>query len=539
MTWTCNSRETSDIICGQESHEFDRLGSVFLWLTVAGAFLVCFEAVRFMGWYAVRDYLLEWREFGIMYSTDLLLQGKNPYALELQPTAINPYGILYNIAVVPVAWIYGSIPVVHRAVSCTFIIMTCAYLLWAMKKTGTSLPLAFVGTAVFFGHFATSIAITARPDSMGQFFCITCLVFPMMCGFRTGPLIVSGALALLAFLAKTYFFLGAPFLALYLFLFESKLKGLYYGLGVGVAFVAMVALVNSICETYLINTVFLVLGSVTSNITHLRINLFRYTITHFGFIASFFWAYGFIVGTRPTAMQAPSFPKINLWDIRKPLVEAQISFPACMAVFALVILVAKMGWHIGQAQLYYHQILTPFLMWWIVATLDRIRIRRWWLVMAPPMVINLVLMATFLLFVEYETPLYVDRSSEWKSLEKVIENHKDVLQSSALAYLAKKHGKPLYDTGWYEYYPNVEKFSFLPQTLPYLDQCSGLQSRIMEKVRQGKFDLVMQPAEELELVPPSILKANYHIARYMSVPLPFHNNLGAARLAIWEPNRKQ
>lgn len=535
---TVEATETQGKSHERDSEKMDNLGSICLWITVAAALVLCFEATKFMSWYAVRDYLLEWREFGLMYSTDLLLQGKNPYALGLQPVAINPYGLLYNLTVLPLAWIFGFGPIVHRIVSCAFIILSCACLFWGMKKSGVSLPLAFIGTAVFYGHSATSMEITARPDSMGQFFFIASIVLPMLYAFRPRALVASGVLALLAFSAKTYFFFGAPLLALYIFLFENKLKGVWYGLGTGIGLVALIVLTNELCETYVINTLLLMIGSLADSGTHLRMNLLRYATTQLGFLVSFFWAYGFVVGSRSPVAQLPSLPTINLRPLNGPLIDARVSVPAFMTVCALAIIMGKMGWNTGQAQLYYHQLLTPFLMWWIVATLDRVAVKRWWIVLAPPIAINLVLMWSFFLFVEYETPLYVDRSAEWKALERVMETHNDVFQQSALAYLAAKHDKPIYDTGWHEYFPNIEKYASLKLTLPYLDQCRDFRSRLMEKVTEGKFDLVLQGTGVAELVPSNVLKKNYHIAGHMSVPLPFFNQKGTAIVRVWEPNRK-
>ena len=537
MTLTRQSTDIGVTPNGQNSAQFDRVGYACLWLAVAAALLVCVEATKFMTWYAVRDYLLEWREFGIMYSTDLLLLGKNPYALELQPVAIGPYGLLYNLAVAPLAWMFGSAPVVHRAVACTFMLLSGACLLWGMRKAEVSLPLALIGTAVFYAHSATSVEITARPDSMGQFFLLASVAVPMAYGFRTGPLVISGAMALLGFSAKLYFFLGAPFLALYLFLFQSKLKGICYGAGIGICLVALILVMDRLCETYVINTLLLMMGSVVNSGAHLRINLMRYATTHVGFLVSFFWAYGFVVGSQSGTGQQLRIPAIDLRDVHRPLLDTTVGVPAFMTVCALAVIVAKMGWNTGQAQLYYHQLVTPFLMWWIVATLDRVDLKRWWLILTPPIVLNLVLLGNFFLFVEYETPLYVDRSAEWRALERVIETHNDVLHPSALAYLAAKHHKPIYDTGWHEYFPNIEKYSSLKFTLPYLDQCKGFRSAMVDKVLQGKFDLVLQAVGVSELVPPAVLKQKYHIVRRMSVPLPFFNQRGTASVVVWEPNR--
>ena len=63
-------------------------------LLMCCAGLLALKAGRFMFYYAIRDYLLEYREYAVILSTDVLLEGLNPYAIELQPLAMNVYGIV-------------------------------------------------------------------------------------------------------------------------------------------------------------------------------------------------------------------------------------------------------------------------------------------------------------------------------------------------------------------------------------------------------------------------------------------------------------
>ena len=63
-------------------------------LMICSAGLLAFKAGRFMFYYAIQDYLLEYREYAVILSTDVLLEGLNPYAIELQPLAMDVYGIL-------------------------------------------------------------------------------------------------------------------------------------------------------------------------------------------------------------------------------------------------------------------------------------------------------------------------------------------------------------------------------------------------------------------------------------------------------------
>ncbi|MDQ1278618.1 MAG: hypothetical protein QG555_1661, partial [Thermodesulfobacteriota bacterium] len=114
------------------------------------AVLLTVRAAQYMVWYVVKDYPLEYREFGVIFSTHLILQGFNPYAIELQPVAMNAYGLIYNFFVLPLAHVWGATPFMHRLVSCFFIVMTCACLLWGLRVSRVSWTMSVVAVSTLF-----------------------------------------------------------------------------------------------------------------------------------------------------------------------------------------------------------------------------------------------------------------------------------------------------------------------------------------------------------------------------------------------------
>src|SRR5208283_5145816 len=156
--------------------------------------------------------------------------------------------------VLPLAMVWGSTPFTHRVVSCFFIVMTCGCLLWGLRVSRVSCSLSAVAVATLFAFLSTGLSIVSRPDSLGQFLFLASIVLPFACRYSASSLAISIGLSLFALLTKSYFVLGAPFLAVYLFGFESKSKGLWYTLGFGAALAVTVLVTHEICETWLTNT---------------------------------------------------------------------------------------------------------------------------------------------------------------------------------------------------------------------------------------------------------------------------------------------
>src|SRR4051812_6143490 len=100
----------------------------------------------------------EYREPAALLSTGLLLQGKNPYALEFQPVFTNLYGILYHLVVYPLAKLAGDTYTVHRAVATAFVLAAAASLAWGLRVAGVRWHLVWIGAVLFLTDLATRYA---------------------------------------------------------------------------------------------------------------------------------------------------------------------------------------------------------------------------------------------------------------------------------------------------------------------------------------------------------------------------------------------
>ena len=499
-------------------------------LLLCCAVLLTVKAAQFMIWYMAKDYPLEYREFGVIFSTDLLLQGYNPYSIDLQPVAMNAYGIIYNMLVLPLAQVWGSTPFAHRVVSCFFIVMTCGCLCWGLRVSRVSWSMAGVAVATLFAFLATGLSIVSRPDSLGQFLFLASIVLPFACRYSASSLAISIGLSMIALLTKSYFVLGAPFLALYLFGFESKSKGLWYALGFVAALVVTVLVTHEICETWLTNTIFNHfnndIGGQYTSLGHLRHQMWLHAESILGFIAAFVWGYGFFAGSGEKIFEGSIGSLLNFKDFRKPLFNVRGDLPFMMLVFGTIIMVWKLGLHTGNWQLYYHQFMTPFALWFVVGFVDRLKANRHWAIMLP-LIANLAVLNVYYVSGDLE-----DHEAEWNGLEQVVAGHQDMYHSSGLAELMKRHGKPIYNTGHNEYYAAGVPYNFTATAEQFAWQSEMFWQQIGEKAQQKQLDLVIQDEGSGWPIDRSILKENYRLLGHMRMPLLFNGNW---RLELWTP----
>lgn len=494
------------------------------------AALLTVKAAQFMVWYIARDYPLEYREFAVIFSTDLLLLGYNPYAIYLQPVAMNAYGIMYNLIVLPLALIWGSTAVIHRVVSCFFIVMTCGCLLWGLRVSRVSWAMAVVPVATLFAFLATGLSIVSRPDSLGQFLFLASIVVPFACRYSVPGLAISVVLSMVALLTKPYFVLGGPFLALYLFGFDSKSKGLWYSLGFGSALAATILGTHAICETWLTNTIFNHLNNDLSgqytSLAHLRREMWVHAESISGFIAAFVWAYGYFTGYGEKVFDGTVGSLFNFRDFHKPLLNVKADLPFMMLVFGTLIMVWKLGLHTGNWQLYYHQFMTPFALWFVVGFIDRLKANRHWAVILP-LIANLLALNVYYVSGDLE-----DHQVEWSELEQVVATHQDMYHSAGLAELMKKYAKPIYNTGHNEYYAAGVPHNFTATADEFAWRSEMFWRQIGEKAQHKQLDLVIQDAGATWPIDRSILKDNYRLLGHMRMPLLFN---GDWLLELWTP----
>ncbi len=132
--------------------------------------IVCFQLVLYHYRLVTYPYSLELRESSVLFTTDLLLKNINPYNLEQMPLAINVYGIVYHLLVYPFAKIWGPTFVVHRTIAGIAIILSCAFIILFLKKSGVRWAYSCSSGVLLYIVWLFFVTPIARPDGKGKQF---------------------------------------------------------------------------------------------------------------------------------------------------------------------------------------------------------------------------------------------------------------------------------------------------------------------------------------------------------------------------------
>lgn len=462
---------------------------------------------------------IQYREGAILLSTDIMLHGGNPYNMELQPYFANAYGVLYNLIVLPFAWIFGSSLMLHKLVSGVFTLFTLALLAYSMKRQYIPIRYSLPMLAILYSSLLYSKTSLAEPDSTGTFLLFTAVLIPIFRNFSVASLGVSILLSGLGFFTKPYFVFGIIGVGTCLLLARQWKKFINYSIG-SVAFIAMELLIlNRFCDSYVINVLMAnyIFGKETSK--------WDWIITQGTFVVSndkFFFSAFFAAA-------------IFYWtSARKPgLSQEQKHFINALCALVLVFIIF-LGKNTGAYATYIYQMLFPFLCLITALFINNLESCR---------IINLIKLSLVLAMVaiclHYPpiTDSFSDNATQWRQAKTLVTTHTNILNSPAIAPLLIQEGKKVYDsghTGMFFYglkAPEKLNTAVLNKALVAKQQFGDT---IYTGITQKKFDLIMLDREFSNwLIPPVAIMDTYDYKGFLTLEMP-HNNY-RWQVDIWEP----
>ena len=423
------------------------------------------------------------REGAMMMSTDALLKGLNPYNMATQPQFMNQYGIMYPLLVWPWAKFLGNTIFIHRLITGFSILGSCTLIFLVLKKKNVPLLLniwAFLMLYASLMYPGTSTP-TIDPGATGMFFFLLTIFIPWFCKFSYPSLIMSVLCALLAFYTKLYTFLGAFIMLSYLFLFMSRVKGLFYGFLLLIVTVLSISIVNQILPAYFDNCFFAAvnMGPAWSNIGRLYEQIHIYNHIHF-------WLFILI------AAYLIGFAVKYVTDFKKPLIQPHFPLVVYAAICSSLVLYFSLGRHTGAMLWYFFQLLSPFLLIscaWIFS-----RNQYWPMLCAPLLIYNLYTFTT-----DQDHKWFTDHNDGWPQVSSIIDQHDKILNSPVIAPLLVEKNKEVFDNGQAEYFgTGGQRTSFMKlffkedQRVNY--QLDYFFYRIRNMVENKEFDLIiLQP----------------------------------------------
>ncbi|MDH5527694.1 MAG: hypothetical protein OEY97_10345 [Nitrospirota bacterium] len=402
-------------------------------------------------------YQHELREGAMPLLTQQMLSGPPLYTLESEPVHFQPYGPGYHWVAYPFAAVFGSTLPVHRALTAFCIALLCGMLYLAARHMGAGREWALTTAAVAYAINLFYVLPLARPDALGQLLMLASVLIPWWFRYSPPSLAFAVACGVFAFFTKTYFVLGLPIVAAYMFLFVSKRKGVLFGLVCAAALAATVGAAAANWEMYLFDTFQHQAGSVSGySLPHLLRQLKVYTLGYWPVLAIVLAGAGLLwrdarLATPPVRAKGSLLPdRLSLRDLAAPLFSRGVDLPLFALLVTTTLIVYPLGGHKGNYMVYLVELITPFLL--LVTTATVMRMSR-----AAPggalrykaaLLLLLVHLAqiTFVILPQLDTESSGDRAT-MDRLRELVARADNPFLTQALASVALDQGKPVHDSG--------------------------------------------------------------------------------------------
>ncbi len=490
----------------------------------AACFLFIVLLLRYHVQLVNNPFPLEYREGAPALTTELLLKGRDPFSLSIQPQYTNIYGIVYNLAVFPFAKVFGPTLPVHRAVNGVFILLSASLVFLVLKRKGVPVLLNLGGTALLYAAWLYYTTPLAKPDGLGLFLFLSTLWLPYLRQFSSSSLVLSALLGVAAFYTKVYFVLGIPFLALFLFFFVSKEKGLLYGaLSLGLL-AASALFVEHISEFYFNNVLFTHMAFAGVGYHGLDFSRLQFIamIRIFGGVF-FIWVWATAITLRERLKGERS----------RPLIQARGDLSFFCLVLSSILVLFTMGRSSGVWMLYHLHLVAPFLVIWIFGLTPRLK--TWSALIAIVLVLNMYYLCFRLLKVQDIQKINGDVSA-WQRLYDIASTDKKILASPVLTPLRQSLGQEIHFSGTSEYFvlgaypPSILNRSADQRILSRFDE---YKTEIRDAIAQREFKLIILSQGSREPVPEDILIKNYRLKENLLLTTA---KVGSElKMMVWEP----
>jgi hypothetical protein len=439
---------------------------------------------------------LEYTEPGMLTITGTFAAGDNPYALPAQPMLISTYTPLYNLLIAPLSHVFGNTLVLHRAVAAFFILASAALGFAIAFKVSRSYRESFAVASIFYAGLLFYHTPIASPNGLGVFLFLASLYIPWRYNFSSRSLCVALVLGILGFYTKQYFLAGVGYLALYLFLAESKLRGIIFAVCAALLFAASVALVQFTSPYFLADVLFsqknyLYFLPFYARTYLLLLQLLAYCQLYLPVLAilciQLFWLRR---GRQQALKPQPPRSELrsgSLIDLNAPLCRAGIDYVWLCIVCSLLVTIFLA--RTGTNPTYPIHVLSPFLLAviaGIIAAPASPKLR--WLFQL------LLLVAGAMQYAALHRDVSVDEQS-WQRLRQELAGADDVFVTPSILPEVMDGAREIYQNGHTSYFAFAEQQpAFLnssnPQETPaqlWIDYAD----RINTKIKTQAFDLIV------------------------------------------------
>ena len=483
---------------------------------------------------------VEYREGAFLLSTEFLLQGINPYSVENHPLSINVYGLVYNLAVLPFAALFGNTLSVHRALSVLCVLLACALITHRLLLRDASLLFAISGGMILMASLLFHVTPVTRPDALGFLLFLLAVLISEHFGFNRSSLVWSAFLGVLAFFTKQYFLLSLGIVASFVFLFVSKAKGIIYLLGAAVVIVVVLTLLQLTGEYYLLDTIlhhiFLAGGSTSMMVSQLiyfslvyspiliilAITLIERKLLKTASSTS---------GLEDKTVSKSGF-KLDISHLNKPLLSFHVDLSWWAFLITTLAVVFSLGQHLNNYVVYLFQLMTPFLVIGVFQYLGRQK--KLYPFLAVLALTNLYIINAYVLYPNHPQQY----QANWNRIIELTGQGEHILNSPAIAPLLIEQGKQIVDSGENEYFYATRPYPplvLLPGYEEVVQRGQDYLNDVEAGVRKKGYDLVIITENYSPFISVAVLQNYYTYVETITVNMPQTDQQWS--LQVWIPKK--
>ena len=498
---------------------------------------------------AFNEYPVEYNETGILVTTATILEGGNPFSRESQPARISVYPVLFSVIVAPLAEVFGNTLELHRVVGGLFILASCVLVYCLSRRSKVPPAESFAAAVLYYAALLYYSTPVASPNGLGLFLFLLAIAVPWIYQFSARSLLVSIVLGILAFYTKQYFIAALGYIALYLFLAQSKRRALYFGSAAAAIFLVTAVLVAYTYPYYWQNTYFVPLrgSSISTSYEHVIVQSEEFLRIYYPIIIILVAALVYHWRLRSTrraglAQHSMDGPSINLFDLNKPLLARKPHYIGVCLACSVAIVALILGPNKGNHLTYFFQLITPFLVIFTLILSSDIQRGRW-----PFRVLIVWALGTSYSILPTN---YSVNDEGWLTVKRKLAGAQDVFSSTLALHDLVERNLPIHNSGATVY------FIFGHTDFPLLGKKESGESHaeiwerhvrlVQRKITNQEFDLLV--LDNWQRLPQSLTEngvdTNTLLSQYykktrppVKLSLASHPNGGKYTLHFWEPIR--
>lgn len=347
-------------------------------------------------------------------------------------------------------------------------------------------------------------------------------------------LIASALLSIMAYYTKPYFVICVVVVAVYIFIFISKKKGILYTLFFLSTFGILFLTIRYSFDFYFIDTFIGNLSNTNRSLAHLRGQLAELLTEFFPSILLGIWLL-FLNGSSfsmKNLFRMSYSSRSNFRHLHLPLLNVTMNYFAFIFIFCFLSFVFVLGLHKGSYMTSAYQIVVPPFILWLFQKLNLNS--RFSIISLCLLISNILILDNILL-----NPSFLRQrdSVAWSNLYNYIRNSRQVVNCPAVVSAMIDSGIPPVDSGQTEYYyyikPYPNNIFFGPDYDTVKRHGIAYRRSIRNAIRKDGFDKIILTEGYGNLVSLDVVEQYYVKVETITIDMP--QTYQTWVIGIWEP----